>query len=213
MWGEESCANSPSFPAAFNSDAMRLLYREGWRGVRVSRARAKEMKSPVYASLHVFSKNFRAKLDFLLRNNYHFLSARDCNNRNRLVSVVFKLCKRIISPINMTSFYITTHDKIHEYYSVFWLRLESAQAPNYPFFRDMKELWYNFMEKGSRFYPHTYSNLLFNNNHWTIDMYDQRWQEAKTWEIMGAWRLFPNLCSTIFFLKIKNSISYSGQRF
>ena len=129
MWGEESCANSPSSPAAFNSDAMRLLYREGWRGVRVSRARAKEMKSPVYASLHVFSKNFRAKLDFLLRNNYLFLS-----NRNRLVSVVFKLYKRIISPINMTSFYITAPDKIYEYYSVFCLRLESAKVPNYPFF-------------------------------------------------------------------------------
>ena len=101
----------------------------------------------------------------------------------------------------MTSFYITTHDKIHEYYSVFWLRLESAQAPNYPFFRDMTGLWFNFMEKGSRFYPHTYSNLLFNNNHWTIDMYDQRWQEAKTWEIMGAWHLFPNLCTKIFFFE------------
>ena len=134
MWGEESCANSPPSPAAFNSDAMRLLYREGWRGVRVSRARAKEMKSPVYASLHVFSKNFRAKLDFLLRNNYLFLSAGDCHNRNRLVSVVFKLYKRIISPINMTSFYITAPDKIYEYYSVFWLRLESAKVPNYPFF-------------------------------------------------------------------------------
>ena len=130
---------------------MRLLYREGWRGVRVSRARAKEMKSPVYASLHVFSKNFRAKLDFLLRNNYHFLSARDCNNRNRLVSVVFKLCKRIISPINMTSFYITTHDKIHEYYSVFWLRLESAQAPNYPFFGIWKSFGTILWKKGQDF--------------------------------------------------------------
>ena len=77
------------------------------------------MKSPVCASLHVFSKNFRAKLDFLLRNNYLFLSAGDCHNRNRLVSVVFKLYKRIISPINMTSFYITAPDKIYEYYSVF----------------------------------------------------------------------------------------------
>ena len=122
---------------------MRLLYREGWRGVRVSRARAKEMKSPVYASLHVFSKNFRAKLDFLLWNNYYFHSAGDCHNRNRLISVVFKLCKRIISPINITSFYITAPDKIHEYYSVFWLRLESAKAPNYPFFRDLKGLWYS----------------------------------------------------------------------
>ena len=28
------------------------------RGVRVSRARAQEIKSPVYASLHFFSKNF-----------------------------------------------------------------------------------------------------------------------------------------------------------
>ena len=160
-----------SFPAAFNSDIVRLLYREGRRGVRGSQARAKEMKSPVYASLHVFSKNFRAKLDFLLWNNYYFHSAGDCHNRNRLISVVFKLCKRIISPINITSFYITAPDKIHEYYSVFWLRLESAKAPNYPFFRDLKGLWYSFMEKGSRFYSHTYSNLLFNNNHWTINIY------------------------------------------
>ena len=169
---------------------MRLLYREGWRGVRVSRARAKEMKSPVCASLHVFSKNFQAKLDFLLPNNYLFLSAGDCHNRNRLVSVVFKLYKRIISPINMTIFYITAPDKIYEYYSVFWLRLESAKVQNYPFFfRDLKGLWYNFMEKGSRFYSYTYSNLLFNNNHWTINIYSQRWQEAKlysftTWEMM-----------------------------
>ena len=146
MWGEESCANSPS-PAAFNSDAMRLLYRKGWQGVRVSRARAKEMKSPVYASLHVFSKNFRAKLDFLLWNNYHFHSAGDCHNRNRLVSVVFKLCKRIISPINMTSFYITAPDKIHEYYSVFWLRLESAKAPNYPFFSGSERALVQFYGK------------------------------------------------------------------
>ena len=71
------------------------------RGVRVSRARAQEIKSPVYASLHFFSKNFWEKLDFLLRNNYPFLSAGDCHYRNRLVLVVFKLCKRIISPINI----------------------------------------------------------------------------------------------------------------
>ena len=58
-----------------------------------------------HASLPVFLKNFWAKLDFLSRNIYHFLSAGDCRHRNRLVSVVFKLCKRIICPIRMTSFY------------------------------------------------------------------------------------------------------------
>ena len=85
---------------------------------RVSRAMAKVMKSPVQASLHVFSKTFCPKLDFFYCI-YRFLSAGDCHHGNRLVSVVFKLCKRIISPIDMTSFYKTTHDKIHEYYSVF----------------------------------------------------------------------------------------------
>ena len=138
---------------------------------------AKVMKSPICASLLVFSKNFLAKLNFLLRNNDPFLSAGNCHHRNRLVSVVFKLCKRIISPSNLTSFYITTHDKIHEHYSIFWLRLESVQTPNYPFFWDLKGLWYSFMEKGSRFYSHTYSNIHFKNNHWTINM-SQRWQEA-----------------------------------
>ena len=52
-----------------------------------------------HASLPVFLKNF------LSRNIYHFLSAGDCLHRNRLVAVVFKLCKRIICPIRMTSFY------------------------------------------------------------------------------------------------------------
>ena len=93
---------------------------------RVSWAMAEVMKSSVHASLHVFSKTFCPKLDFLLGNIYRFLSAGDCHHGNRLVSVVFKLCKRIISPIDMTSFCKTTHDKIHEYYSVFWLQLESA---------------------------------------------------------------------------------------
>ena len=115
------------FPAAFNSDCISLLYREGWR------TRAKVMKNPVYASLPLFLKTFWAKLDFLSRNIYHFLSEGDCHHRNWLVSVVFKPCKRIISPIRMTSFYITTHDKIHEYNSVFWLRLERTKAPNYTF--------------------------------------------------------------------------------
>ena len=115
------------FPAAFNSDCISLLYREGWR------TRAKVMKNPVYASLPLFLKTFWAKLDFLSRNIYHFLSEGDCHHRNWLVSVVFKPCKRIISPIRMTSFYITTHDRIHEYYSVFWLRLERTKAPNYTF--------------------------------------------------------------------------------
>ena len=70
---------------------------------RVSRAMAKVMKSPVHASLHVFSKTFCPKLD-LLWNIYRFLSAGDCHHGNRLVSAVFKLCKRIIRPIEMTSF-------------------------------------------------------------------------------------------------------------
>ena len=35
--------------------------------------------------------------------------------------------------------------------------------PHTTFFRDLNGLWYIFMEKGSRFYSHTYSYLLFNN--------------------------------------------------
>ena len=147
---------------------------------------AKVMKSPVQASLHVFSKTFCPKLDFFYCI-YRFLSAGDCHHGNRLVSVVFKLCKRIISPIDMTSF-CKNHTRQNP--RILQCILTSA--------------WKCLSLISRFFYSHTYPYFHFNNNHWSITIYSRRWQEAKakiysftTWEIMVAWRLFTNLCSTI----------------
>ena len=51
----------------------------------------------------------------------------------------------------MTSFYITTYDKIHEYYSVFWLRLERTKAPNYTFLGIWKGFDIILWKKGQDF--------------------------------------------------------------
>ena len=81
---------------------------------RVSRAMAEVMISPVHASLHVFSKTFCPKLDFFYCETF---IASFLQGTVIMETDLFQLCSNCAR--DMTRFCETTHDKIHEYYSVF----------------------------------------------------------------------------------------------